>query len=98
MDDDALTLRYSIMSETRVPYSAIDTILLSQTDLEKDKLARTLSPLGELESYNVILQLKNESPLLGLYGIQRKDTTLALPVDEENRFKAQLEEAIQRTT
>ena len=98
MDDDALTLRYSIMSETRVPYSAIDTILLSQTDLEKDKLARTLSPLGELESYNVILQLKNENTLIGLYGIQRKYTTLALHVDEVNRFKEKLEEAIQRTT
>ena len=42
-----------------------------ETLAEKEKLIKTLSPLGELESHNVIINLKRENTLIGLYGIKK---------------------------
>lgn len=94
LDENALNLRYSIMSETQIPYADIESVELSKSDLEKDKLTRTLSPLGELESHNVIIRLKKENTLSGLYGSKKPFTTLGLHIDEANTFKEKLEKAL----
>lgn len=96
IEDDKLTLRYGIMNETRIPYFDIEAVVLSKKELKKDKLIKTLSPLGELESHNVIISLKRENTLIGLYGIKRKYRTIGLHIDEPNNFKEKLENALQQ--
>jgi hypothetical protein len=88
-----LLLRYSIMHQTTIPYTDIALVELSSKELEKDKLTRTLSPLGALEGHNVVLHLKRPNTLIGLYGVKRKYTRLALLVDEPQRFKEAVESA-----
>jgi len=94
LDEDTLTLRYGIMNETRIPYNTIESIELSTSDLEKNKLTRTLSPLGELESHNTVIHLKKKNALVGLYGSQKQFTILGLHVDEASKFKEELEKVL----
>lgn len=91
-----LLLRYGIMNESQISISDIESVVLSSTELEKDKLSKTLSPLGELESHNVIINLKRENTLIGLYGIKKKFKTIGLHIDEPSDFKEKIENVMQQ--
>jgi len=95
INNDSLTLKYGILNEVEIPFSDIDKIELSSKSLEKGKLTKTLSPLGELESHNVIIYLKKENELIGLYGIKKKFNTLGLHIDEPKEFNKRMENALQ---
>ncbi|KXX70861.1 hypothetical protein [Flammeovirga sp. SJP92] len=86
IEDQTLTLRYSIMNETQLPFSTIKSITLSKKGLPKNKLNRSLSPLGDLESHNVIIHLKEENTLTGLYGIKKKFKTISFHIDNADEF------------
>lgn len=96
VEESTLTLRYGIMNETRISLSDIESVVLSKKELEKDKLTKSLSPLGELESHNVIINLKRENTLVGIYGIKKKYKIIGLHIDEPNGFKEKLENALQQ--
>ena len=89
-----LKLHYGILSESYIDLKDIETVTLTNKDLEFDKLTRKLSPLGKLESHNVVITLKKENTLIGLYGIRKKFTTLALFVDTKEAFKESVDIAI----
>ncbi|BDD12112.1 hypothetical protein FUAX_45440 (plasmid) [Fulvitalea axinellae] len=93
----ALLLRYGIMNETRISYSDIETVELSKKELEKDELTRTLSPLGENESHNVIIRLKRENTLTGIYGFRKEYKVLGLHVDKPGDFQEKLENVIRQS-
>lgn len=96
INEDSLTLKYGILSEVEIPIKDIETIERSGRPLdEEDKLSRTLSPFGEMESHNLILQLKQAHTLVGLYGIKRQFKTLGLHIDEPEEFIGALNKAIQ---
>ncbi|MDN5214803.1 hypothetical protein QQ020_22175 [Fulvivirgaceae bacterium BMA12] len=95
LNNKSLTLRYGIMNEAEIHYSEIDTVTLSKKDLEKDKLTKRLSPLGELEGHNVIIKLKRENTLTGLYGIKKKFKVIGFHIDEPNDFKEKIENVLQ---
>ena len=86
INKDFLTLHYGILSETEIPFSNIEHIELSKRKINNDKLSLKLSPLGELENHNVIISLKGAGTLIGLYGIQKKFTKIALHIDKPNEF------------
>lgn len=86
IEDNLLSLRYGIMSQTSIELANIESITLSKKPIATDKLSRKLSPLGEMDSHNVVLQLKKEKQLIGFYGIKRSYTSLAFYVDEPERF------------
>lgn len=90
VNEDSLALKYGILNEVEIPLEDIEAIELSGSPLAEDKLTRTLSPLGEMESHNVILHLKNEHTLTGLYGIKRNFRVLGLHIDEAEGFKKAL--------
>jgi len=75
------------MTETVIDIKDIDQIELSSKDIELDKNTRKLSFLGELESHNIIIHLKKENELIGLYGIKRKYRNLAFYLDDKIEFK-----------
>lgn len=96
IENGKLFLRYGIMNETIIDIANIDSVELSSKDIELGKETRKLSFLGELESHNVIIKLKEENSLTGLYGIKRKYKTLALYVDNKIEFKGRIDSTLQR--
>jgi len=92
-----LFLRYGIMNETTIDLRNIDSIEISSKDIVLNKETRKLSFLGELESHNIVISLKEENTLKGLYGIKRKYKILALHVDKKINFKNQINNALQQS-
>ena len=95
IENDQLYLRYGIMKETTIDIKDIDAVEISSKDIELNKETRKLSFLGELESHNIIIHLKKENELIGLYGIKRKYKNLALFVDDKIEFENRINNALQ---
>ncbi len=91
IEDNKLKLRYGILSEVSINLNEIESLVLTSKEIEFNKKTRKLSPFGELESHNVVIRLKKENTLCGLYGIKRKFTTLAFYIDNKEEFKNQIE-------
>lgn len=51
-----------------------------------DKSIATFSPLGFLDTHNIILRLKREHTLEGIYGIQKQYKALAIYIDKKDDF------------
>lgn len=90
IENNKLFLRYGIMTETTIDLANIDKIEISSKEIELNSETRKLSFLGELESHNVIIRLKKENTLIGLYGMKRKYKNLMLYVDKKNEFVNQI--------
>jgi hypothetical protein len=95
IENGRLYLRYGIMNETTIELNKIESIILSSKDIEPTTETRRLSILGELESHNLVIRLKEENTLYGLYGIKRKYKVLALYVDNKAEFLDQVNKYIQ---
>ena len=96
IENNKLYLRYGIMTESIIDIENIESIELSSKDIETNKETRKLSFLGELESHNVIIRLKEEETLIGLYGIRKKFKILALHVDNKIEFQDRINNALQQ--
>ena len=94
INQDSLSLKYSLLNEVTIPINAIESIELSKKEMDKDPLTKKLSPLGELESHNMIIRLKEEHQLTGLYGMKKNFKVLGLYVDEAERFKNELRKVL----
>lgn len=94
-ENNKLFLRYGIMNETTIEIENIENIEISSKDIELNKETRKLSFLGQLEGHNIIIHLKEENELIGLYGIKRKYKKLALYVDNKVEFKNRVNNALQ---
>ncbi|MFD0963890.1 hypothetical protein [Pseudofulvibacter geojedonensis] len=89
---ESLILRYGILSETIVSLHDIKKVVLSSKELEEGSDVVFLSPLGKLESHNIIIQLKNTNIVNRLYGLRKNYTSIAFYVDNPENFFFQLEE------
>lgn len=90
-DMNSISLRYGIMNEVTIPFDSIESIEISSRDLSKETLEKKLSLLGELESHNVIINLKHNHELVGFYGIKSKFKALGLYLDEPMAFKEKID-------
>ena len=95
IEKNKLHLRYGIMNESTIDLKDIDSIEISSKDIELNKETRKLSFLGELESHNIVIKLKKENTLIGLYGMKRKFKVLAFHVDDKIEFKNRINNALQ---
>lgn len=91
---NSLILRYGILAETEIPFTAIERFELTNKPLITDGLSRNLSPLWQVEGSNVIIFLIKENLLFGLYGIKKSFNVLALHVDEPVEFKLKIDSLI----
>ncbi len=96
IEDDMLYLRYGIMNETTIHIQDIESIELHTKDIELNKTTRKLSFLGDLEGHNLVIKLKQEQILNGLYGIKRTYKVLALHVDKKHDFKDRIDSLLQQ--
>ncbi|WP_299435201.1 hypothetical protein [uncultured Aquimarina sp.] len=94
IETNTIHLRYGILSEANIDINNIKSIEISSKPIEFNDTTRKLSPLGELESHNVVINVKNENAMIGLYGVKRKFKTLAFYIDNKEEFKAELDKKI----
>ena len=92
--ENSLSLRYGIMNESEIPFSKVSDIELSRKSLAKDARTKKLSPLGDLESHNVIIRLKSDCELVGLYGMKKKFKVIGLHIDEPSAFAEKMNIAL----
>ncbi|GAA3522585.1 hypothetical protein GCM10022393_41470 [Aquimarina addita] len=95
IEHQKLYLKYGIMTETVIALKDIDHIEISSNDIELTTETRKLSFLGTLESHNLIIHLKKENTLIGLYGLKRKYKSLVLYVDDKLTFKNRIDLLLQ---
>ncbi|WP_445383050.1 hypothetical protein [Robiginitalea sp. IMCC43444] len=91
---ETLQLRYGILNETTLALNNIESIEVSSRELDFGKEVRKLSFLGDLEGHNIIIHLKNENTITGLYGISRKYKVLGLHLDAPAEFKEKVDRAL----
>lgn len=92
LGENKAILRFGLMSETEVLYEDIDRIELSQRTISNNPLAKKLGT--ELNSHNVIIYLKKENVLHGLFGIKKNYQMLSFFVDEHKKFKEEIDQRI----
>ncbi len=93
IENSKLNLYYGIMNEAIIDLQQISSIEITSKDIEFNKEIRKFS---FLDSPNIIVKLKNENTMNGLYGMKRKFKSLALYVDNPGDFKNQIENALQQ--
>lgn len=94
--ENELMLRYGILNETSIKFDNILTIEPFTKAISKEDNIITLSPLGELESYNLLIHLKSTHTLKGLYGIKKKFNKLAFHVDKKEEFLSTLNDLLNK--
>ncbi|MBD3638931.1 MAG: hypothetical protein HUJ25_16375 [Crocinitomicaceae bacterium] len=87
--EDELVLHYGILGEAKIDYQQIIAIRAFEKEVD-DQSHKRLSPLGKLDSYNVLIELKDELRFTGLYGIKRKADKLLVFVDDKEQFIAEV--------
>ncbi len=92
--EDLIHLRYGILSETAIKICDIESIEISTKDIEINHETKKLSPLGELENHNLIIRLKKEHFLSGIYGLQKPFKNIAFYVDDKEKFKNLVENSV----
>ena len=85
-----LMLRYGFFSETTIVLDSIKQVELSSRPLPDDKSIIPFSPLRGLDSHNVIIHLETEHILNGFYGMKKTYKSIAIYVDEKEKFKETL--------
>ncbi|MEM9549208.1 MAG: hypothetical protein AAGA77_24690 [Bacteroidota bacterium] len=90
IEGDKLILRYGMMNESTIAICDIESVELSRKALKYDDEVRKFSILGDLESHNVVIKCKRPQQMRGIYGMNRSFRTLALHVDEKERFAVKL--------
>jgi hypothetical protein len=96
IENNTLYLYYGVMSEAIIDIKDIASIEASTRTLGLDKETKRLSPLGELESHNIIIRLNKPNVLNGFYGIKKEFKTIVFHVDNRDEFKTQLENTLQQ--
>lgn len=89
--------RYGFMCETTVEISNIESIEFSRKVDEGNNSIQKLSILGDIDTHNTLIHLKEEVTITRIYGIKKNFKTLALHVDEKEAFKNAIETKISNT-
>lgn len=90
--ENFIQLRFGMLSETKIPYEAIDHIeSVSTSAYKKDKDTKTLSLLGDLEHSNMLIHLKTPQELHFIYGKAKTYSKLFFFVDNHQDFKTAIE-------
>ncbi len=96
VEESSLKLRYGILNETSINYIDIESIESYTASINEEDNIKKLSSLGELESHNILIILKKDYTLHGLYGTKKQYRKIAFYVDEKDTFITQVVKEINR--
>lgn len=85
-ENNEIHLKFGFFSDFKLDMSLIESVEINTSDLPEDKSVVPFSPLGKLGEQNVRIHLKKEVQFSGIYGIKRKAKSLAIFIDEKERF------------
>ena len=88
--NNVLILRYGFICEAIIPFSNIESIELHTRSLPDKSHIVQFSPLGILDSHNLIVHLKEEDTFHRMYGLRKRYSSLAVYVDQKENFKEAL--------
>ncbi len=91
IENGKLKLRYGILNETDIDLESIESVEAFSQSIKKEDSIVKLSPLGELENHNLLIKLKEENFICGLYGIKKKYSKIAFYVDQKDAFLKKIE-------
>ncbi|WP_258099113.1 hypothetical protein [Marinoscillum pacificum] len=96
VSDANLILKYGLFGDIAIPLELIDQILPTSKDLDESqsKNAVRLSLLGEMESHNCIIHLKDMVTITGAYGLKKTGSIILLSIDDKNFFTELLDQKI----
>jgi hypothetical protein len=92
---DSLILRYGLLAETEIPIDDIEYIEAATHTGDKYPELQCLSPLRNLDSYNMIIKLRSPATISFIYGKVKTYQTIAFHVDNSILFKETLDNQIQ---
>ncbi|WP_299530180.1 hypothetical protein [Ulvibacterium sp.] len=87
--DGKLHLYYGIMNETVIDIKQIETIEITSKEIDYNKGTKKFS---FLDSPNIMIKLKKEGTLNGLYGMKRKFSAIGVYVDKPTEFNNALQQ------
>jgi len=87
LKEGKIALRYGFFGESTVLLDTIEHVEISSTSLADDKSIVQFSPLGNLNGHNIIIHLKSQNTLNGFYGIKKTYKSIAIYVDEKEKFQ-----------
>ncbi len=93
-DNGLLHLKYGFYSQTTLPIKAIDRIEFTTRTLPEEQQVIKLSPVGDIDSHNIVLYLNEEQILDKFYGFTKTFKTIAFFVDDKEKFGNELQEMI----
>lgn len=96
IENNKLNLYYGIFSETIIDISSIESIDFSSKEIDLNKETRKLSPMGSIESHNIVIRLKEENTIHGFYGLKKTYKNIAFYIDDIQKFRSQIE-ALQKS-
>lgn len=85
-DKENLYIRSGILGEVNIPFYEIESLKILNENIKVNSYIKSLSPFNNVEKSNIILVVKNEQTLLGLYGINKKFYNLIFHIDEPEKF------------
>ena len=89
-----LHIKYGLFGDALIDYDNIMRVENSASVIE-DRTAQKIGLLGELESHNIILYLKEKVTITKVYGITKKTKIIMLHLDNKQDFIHQMEEKTQ---
>ena len=84
--NQTLNLRYGFFNHVKIPIRKIETIESNRRTLPDDKSILQFSPLGMLDSHNIILTLNEDHTMNRMYGLKKEFKKLAIYIDDKEKF------------
>ena len=91
--DDEILLRDGIFANAVIKISEIEKVEQTAKSIPEKSNIIKLGLAGPLASHNLIISLKSENELIGIYGMKKKFRGIAIFVDEKENFLACISEA-----
>ncbi|GET46444.1 hypothetical protein [Capnocytophaga felis] len=92
VENQEITLYFGLLSEAKINIKEIDRIeLISKGINQEEKSNKSLSPFSNTDGYNIVIYLKNEHQINGMYGFKRNYKILTLQLDDNEKFKELIE-------
>ena len=85
-NNQTLNLRYGFFNHVKIPIRKIETIESNRRTLPDDKSILQFSPLGMLDSHNIILTLNEDHTMNRMYGLKKEFKKLAIYIDDKEKF------------